>query len=54
MIEPLAAAYRDAVVAGQPLFPPGFNEFFALSEEKFFEVDGRGALFLFWGKFYVL
>ena len=54
MIEPLAAAYRDAVVAGKPLFPPGLDELFTLLEEKFFEVDGRGAFLLLWGKFYVL
>ena len=54
MIEPLAAANRDAVIAGEPLFPSGLDELLALPEEKFFEVDGRGAFFLFWGKFYVL
>ena len=47
MVEPLAAANRDAVVAGEPLFPSGLDEFFALPEEKFFEVDGCGTLFLF-------
>lgn len=36
MIEPLAAAHRDAVVAGKPLFTPGFDELFALVKEKFF------------------
>ena len=51
MIKPLAAAHRDAVVAGEPLFTSGFDEFFALTEEKFFEIDGRGAFFLFWRKF---
>ena len=51
MIEPLAATNRDAVVAGKPLFAAGFDEPFALAEEKFFEVDRRGAFFLFWGKF---
>lgn len=51
MVEPLAAAYRDAVVASKPFFPPGLDELFTLLEEKFFEVDGRGALFLLWGKF---
>ena len=51
MIKPLAAAHRDAVVAGKPLFPSGLNELFALPEEKFFEVNGRGAFFLFWRKF---
>ena len=51
MIEPLAAAHRDAVVAGESLFTSGFDEFFALTEKKFFEVDGCGTLFLFWGKF---
>ena len=54
MVEPLTAAHRDAVVAGKPLFPSGFDEFFALPEKKFFEVNGRGAFFLFWRKFYVL
>ena len=54
MIEPLAAANRDAVVAGEPLFTSGLDELFALLEEKFFEVNGRGAFFLFWRKFYVL
>ena len=54
MVEPLAAAHRDAVVAGKPLFPSGFDEFFALPEKKFFEVNGRGAFFLFWRKLYVL
>ena len=54
MVEPLAAANRDAAVACQPFFPPGFDELFALTEEKFFEIDGRGAFFLFWGKFNVL
>ena len=52
MIEPFAAAYRDAVIACQPLFTSGFDEFFALTEKKFFEVDGRCTLFLLWGKFY--
>ena len=51
MIEPLAAAYRDAVVAGKPLFPPGLDELFTLPEEKFFEVDGRGVFLLVWSKF---
>ena len=51
MVEPLAAAHRDAVVACQPFFPPGFDELFALPEEKFFEVNGRGAFLLLWGKF---
>ena len=51
MIEPLAAAHRNAVVADKPLFPSGFDEFFALPEKKFFEVNGRGAFFLLWGKF---
>ena len=51
MIEPLAAAHRDAVVAGQPLFAAGLDEPFALPKEKFFEINGRGALFLLWGKF---
>lgn len=40
MIEPLAATHRDAVVAGKPLFPPGFDELFALAEKKFFEING--------------
>ena len=52
MIEPLAAANRDAVVAGEPLFTSGFDEFFALTEEKFFEINGRCAFLLLWGKFY--
>ena len=52
MIDPLAAAYRDAVVAGEPLFPSGFDEFFTLLEEKFFEINSCGAFFLLWGKFY--
>ena len=51
MIEPLTAANRDAVVACQPFFPSGLDELFALPEEKFFEVDCRGAFFLFWRKF---
>lgn len=51
MIEPLAAAHRDAVVPGKPLFTAGFDEFFTLPKEKFFEIDGRGAFFLLWGKF---
>ena len=51
MVEPLAAAHRDAVVAGKPLFPSSLDEFFALPEEKFFKVDGRGAFFLVWSKF---
>ena len=51
MVEPLAAAHRNAVVACQPLFAPGFYELFALAEEKFFEVNGCGAFFLLWGKF---
>ena len=54
MVKPLAAAHRNAVVACKPLFTPGFDELFALPEKKFFEVDGRGAFFLFWGKFNVL
>ena len=36
MVEPLAAAYCDAVVAGQPLFPSGLDELFPLPEEEFF------------------
>ena len=40
MIEPLAATHRDAVVAGKPLFPPGFDELFPLPEKKFFEING--------------
>ena len=48
MVEPLAAANRDAVVAGEPLFTSGFDEFFALTEEKFFEINGRCAFLLLW------
>ena len=51
MVEPLAAAHRNAVVAGKPLFPPGFDEHFPLPEKKFFEINGCGTLFLLWGKF---
>ena len=51
MIEPLAAAHRDAVVAGKPLFASGLDESFALPEKEFFKVDGRGVFFLFWSKF---
>ena len=51
MVEPLAAAHRDAVVAGEPLFTSRLDELFALPEKKFFKVNGRGAFFLFWGKF---
>ena len=51
MVKPLAAAHRDAVVACKPLFASGFDEFFTLTEEKFFEVDRRGAFFLVWSKF---
>lgn len=51
MIEPLAAANRDAVVAGEPLFLSGLDELFALAEEKFFEINGRCAFLLLWGKF---
>ena len=51
MVEPLAAAHRNAVVAGKPLFLSGLDELFALAEEKFFEVDRRGAFFLVWSKF---
>ena len=51
MVEPFAAAHRDAVIAGKPFFATGLNEPFTLPEEKFFEVNGRGAFFLFWGKF---
>lgn len=51
MVEPLTAALRDAVVAGKPLFLSGLDELFALAEEKFFEVDRRGAFFLVWSKF---
>ena len=51
MIEPLAAANRNAVVTCQPLFAPGFDEPFTLPEKEFFEVNGRGAFFLLWGKF---
>ena len=54
MVEPLAAAHRDAVVAGEPLFPSGLDELFTPPEEKFFEVDRRGAFLLFWRKFYIL
>lgn len=52
MVEPLTAVHRNAVVAGKPLFPSSLDEFFALPEEKFFEVDGCCTLFLLWGKFY--
>ena len=52
MVEPLTAAYRDAVVAGKPLFLSGLDELFALPEKKFFEINGRGAFLLLWGKFY--
>lgn len=51
MVEPLTAAHRDAVIAGKPFFPPGLDELFTLLEEKFFEVDGRCAFLLLWGKF---
>ena len=51
MIKPLAAAYRDAVVAGKPLFTSGFDEHFPLPEKKFFEVNGRGAFLLLRRKF---
>ena len=54
MVKPLAAAHRDAVVAGKPFFTSGLDELFALSEKKFFEVNGRGAFLLLWRKFYVL
>ena len=54
MVEPLTAVHRNAVVAGKPLFPPGFDELFPLPEKKFFEINGCGAFFLFWRKFYVL
>lgn len=54
MVKPLAAAYRDAVVAGEPLFTPGLDELFTPPEKKFFEVNGRGAFFLLWGKCNVL
>ena len=47
MVEPFAAAYRDAVIAGKPFFAPGFDEFFTLPEEKFFEINACGTLFLF-------
>ena len=50
MVEPLAAAHRNAVVTCQPFFPSGLDELFALPEEKFFEVDGRSAFLLRWGK----
>ena len=36
VVKPLTAVYRDAVVACQPLLPPGFDELFALVKEKFF------------------
>jgi hypothetical protein len=51
MVEPFAAANRDAVVACQPLFTSGLDELFSLPKEKFFEVNGCGAFFLFRGKF---
>ena len=51
MVEPFAAAHRNAVIAGKPLFPPGLDELLALPEEKFFEVDRRSAFFLLWCKF---
>ena len=54
MVEPLAAAHRDAVVAGNPLFVAGLDELFALPKKKFFEDNGRGAFFLFRGKFNAL
>ena len=51
MVEPFAAAHRDAVVTGKSLFPPGFDELFALPKKKFFEVNGCGAFLLVWSKF---
>ena len=51
VVKPLAAAHRDAVIAGQPLFPSRLDKAFTLPKEKFFEVDGRCAFLLFWGKF---
>jgi hypothetical protein len=51
MVEPLAAAHRDAVVAGEPLFTSRLDELFALPEKKFFEINGCGAFLLRWGKF---
>ena len=51
MVEPFAAANRDAVVAGEPLFLSGLDELFSLPEKKFFEINGCGTLFLLWGKF---
>ena len=51
MVEPLAAAHRNAVVAGKPFFPSGLDELFPLPEKKFFEVNGRCAFLLFRGKF---
>ena len=37
MVEPLAAANRDAVVAGKPFFPSGLDELFPLPEKAFLE-----------------
>lgn len=51
MVEPFAAAHRDAEIAGESLFTARFDELFALPKEKFFEIDGRGAFFLLRGKF---
>ena len=51
MVKPLAAANRDAVVAGEPLFTSGFDELFPLPEKKFFEINGCGTFLLRWGKF---
>lgn len=52
MVEPLTAVHRNAVVAGKPFFTSRFDELFALSKEEFFEINGCGTFFLFWGKFY--
>ena len=51
MVEPFAAAHRNAVVACQPFFPSGLDELFPLPEKKFFEINGCGAFLLRWGKF---
>ena len=47
MVVPLVAAHCDAVVAGQPFLPAGFQQLFPLLTEKVLQIHSIGPLFLF-------
>ena len=50
VVVPLAAADRDAVVAGQTLFSAGADQLLPAAPEKGFQIRRRGLLFLFLSK----